>query len=240
MPYADPEKQKAAARRWYEQNRETQRASARRWREKNREAERQRSKDWRKAHWIEYLAYMREHRRTHGRPDRPRYSDAERLHRCKSVQRWLENPKLSMSVADLVIQAETDWTNKAEQRKLRAIHDREKRRRYKAKLKKVLIVQVSRKQIRDQFALFNNCCAYCNKSESEEMLHVDHFIALSKGGPHILENLLPACKTCNLSKSNHHPEEWYRRQEFFSEKRWRNILRVLKKEKHTIDQLSFL
>lgn len=225
LPYADPEKQKAAARRWYE---------------RNREVHKQRAKDRHKANWEARLAYVREYRRTHGRSDRPHYTDAEKLHRCKAVQRWLEKPKLSLSVAELVVQAEINWLNKAEQRRLQVIYSREKTRRYKAKLKQALVVQVPRKQIRDQFALFDNCCAYCGKSESDEMLHIDHFIAVSKGGTHVLENLLPACKTCNFSKRNHHPEEWYKRQEFFSEKRWGHILRVLKKEAHTIDQLSFL
>lgn len=225
LPYADPEKQKAAARRWYE---------------RNREIHKQRARDRQKADWQAHLAYMRRYKRLNGRSDRPFVSDAERLHRYKPVQRWLENPRLSPSVIDLVLQAEKIWCDKQEKRKLQIIYNREKTRRYKAKLKQVLVVQVPQKQIRDQFALFGNCCAYCGKSESDEMLHIDHFIAVSKGGTHVLGNLLPACKSCNFSKRNHHPEEWYRRQEFFSEKRWRHILRVLKKEANTIDQLSFL
>lgn len=225
LPYADPQKQKEAVRRWYE---------------RNREVHKQRARNRQKANWEAHLAYVREYRRTHGRSDRPFLSDAEKLHQYKPLQRWLENPKLSPSVASLVAQAETLFHDNQEKRKLQIIYSREKTRRYKAKLKKVLVVQVSRKDIRDQFALFENSCAYCGKPESQEMLHLDHFIAVSKGGTHVLENLVPACKTCNFSKRNHHPEEWYKRQKFFNEKRWRHILRVLKKKPTTIDQLSFL
>jgi len=225
LPFKDPEKQKAAARHWYE---------------RNREVHKQRCKDRIKANWEAHLAYKREYRRTHDRSDRPNYSDAERLHRYKPVQRWLETPKLSPSVAELVVQAQEIWRNEQEKRRLQIIYSREKTRRYKAKLKQVLVVQVPRKKIREQFKLFGDCCAYCGKSESDEMLHIDHFIAVSKGGTHVLENLVPACKSCNFSKRNHHPEDWYRRQVFFSEKRWRHILRVLKKKVNTVDQLSFL
>jgi 5-methylcytosine-specific restriction endonuclease McrA len=225
LPFKDPEKQKAAARRWYE---------------RNREVHKQRCKDRIKANWEAHLAYKREYRRTRGRSDRPNYSDAERLHRYKPVQRWLETPKLSPSVAELIVQAQEIWRNEQEKRRLQIIYSREKTRRYKAKLKQVLVVQVPQKKIREQFKLFGDCCAYCGKSESDEMLHIDHFIAVSKGGTHVLENLVPACKSCNFSKRNHHPEDWYRRQVFFSEKRWRHILRVLKKKVNTVDQLSFL
>jgi len=224
LPYADPAKQKEAARRWYE---------------KNREAHKQRSRDWCKNNREAYNARMREWKRTHQRSDQPFYTDAERLHNYKPLQRWLEKPKLSPSVQELIKQAEVTWQQKEEKRKLAIIYSREKTRRYKAKLKNVLVVQVSRRDIRKQFALFENCCCYCGKSEQEEMLHIDHFISVSKGGTHVLNNLVPACKTCNFSKRNHHPEEWYKKQDFYSEQKWAKILKILGKKPETVDQLSF-
>jgi len=35
--------------------------------------------------------------------------------------------------------------------------------------------------------------------------HVDHVKPLSKGGPHILANLRPACASCNASKNDRWP-----------------------------------
>ena len=224
MPYADPQKQKEAARRWYEKNREAHKERSRNWRKNNREAHDARKREW---------------KRTHRRTDRPFYTDAERLHNYRPLQRWLEQPKLSPSIVELVKQAEAIWHEKKEKRKLAIIYSREKTRRYKAKLKSVLVVQVSRRDIRKQFALFNDCCCYCGKSESEEMLHIDHFISVSKGGTHVLSNLVPACKTCNFSKRNHHPEEWYKKQNFYSKQRWAKILKILGKTVATVDQLSF-
>ena len=224
MPYADPAKQKEASRRWYEKNREVHIA---------------RSKARAQADPERHRNAVYKHRALYGRRDRPFVSDAERIHNYKPLQRWLEQPKLSPSIVELVRQAEAIWHEKEEKRKLAIIYSREKTRRYKAKLKSVLVVQVSQRDIRKKFALFDNCCCYCGKSESEEMLHIDHFISVSKGGTHVLSNLVPACKTCNFSKRNHHPEEWYKKQNFYSKQRWAKILEILGKTVATVDQLSF-
>jgi 5-methylcytosine-specific restriction endonuclease McrA len=225
LPYKDPQKQKEAARRWYERNRETHI---------------QRTRNRMKANWDAHLAYVREYRRRHGRSDQPFISDAERLHNHKPLQRWLENPKLSPSVTELIKKAEQLFTKEEERRRLKIIYDREKTRRRKAKLKSVLVVQVSKKDLRKRFATFNDCCAYCGKLESFDTLHIDHFMPVAKGGTHVLGNLVPACKACNFSKRDHHPEEWYKKQIFFSDERWRLVLRVLDKNPKNIDQLSFL
>jgi len=222
LPHTNSQKQKDASRRWYE---------------RNREIHKQRTKNRKKANWEAYLTYMREYMRTRRGS---LTSDAEKLHNYKPVQRWLENPKLSLSVVELIEKAEQLFAKKEERQKLKIIYNREKARRRQAKLKSVLIVQVSQKDIRRQFALFDDCCAYCGKSESEEMLHIDHFIPVSKGGTHVLGNLIPACKTCNFSKRNHHPEEWYKRQDFFDNRKWRLILKILNKSAKSVDQLSFL
>lgn len=76
-----------------------------------------------------------------------------------------------------------------------------------------------------RFYLFNNSCAYCLASEK---LSEDHFIPLSKGGPHRIENIIPACVVCNSSKHSRNPKTWYESQPFYSERRWNKII------KHTL------
>lgn len=207
---------------------------------KNKDYYNEKAKRWRKENPDKFRQLVYKSRAINGRKDRPELSDQEKLHNYKPVQRWLEKPKLSPSVTELIEKAEQLFRKEKERQRLKIIYDREKTRRYKAKLKSVLIVQVSKKDLRRQFALFNDCCAYCGKSESDEILHIDHFIPVSKGGTHVLGNLVPACKTCNFSKRNHHPEEWYRRQDFFDDKKWRLILKILNKSTKNVDQLSFL
>lgn len=50
-------------------------------------------------------------------------------------------------------------------------------------------------------------CFYCGDTCPDDF-HVDHFVPLSKGGPHVLTNLRIACAPCNLSKSARDPMEW--------------------------------
>ena len=88
-----------------------------------------------------------------------------------------------------------------------------------------------------RFADFDNQCAFCGSSNR---LIVEHFIPRSKGGPHAIGNILPACYSCNMSKFNHDPEEWYRSRSYFSETLWRKILKVLGKAKTGIHQLPLL
>jgi 5-methylcytosine-specific restriction endonuclease McrA len=88
-----------------------------------------------------------------------------------------------------------------------------------------------------RFANFDNQCAFCGSSNQ---LIVEHFIPRSKGGPHAIGNILPACYSCNMSKFNHDPEEWYRSRPYFSETRWRKILRALGKARTGIHQLPLL
>jgi 5-methylcytosine-specific restriction endonuclease McrA len=69
---------------------------------------------------------------------------------------------------------------------------------------------------------------------------MDHFIPLAGGGTHALGNLVPACPSCNYSKTDHDPEQWYRAQPFFTEARWRKILQVLGVKRGSPLQLALL
>lgn len=59
--------------------------------------------------------------------------------------------------------------------------------------------------LRDDFT-----CQYCGEFEGD--LHCDHIIPLSRGGTNALDNLVTACKQCNLSKSDKTPQEWQGRK----------------------------
>ena len=60
-----------------------------------------------------------------------------------------------------------------------------------------------------------NRCIYCgNISES-----IDHVLPQSKGGLSITENCVPACLSCNGSKTDNNVFEWYRKQRFYDPRR---------------------
>lgn len=99
-------------------------------------------------------------------------------------------------------------------------------------------LRVSTFELHERFEQFEQSCAYCRTRGVD--LEVDHFLPVSRGGGHVLSNILPACRRCNSSKLNHDPETWYRAQPFFTEQRWRMILRVLGKQRVPVGQLSLV
>jgi len=51
---------------------------------------------------------------------------------------------------------------------------------------------------------YGDKCVYC----SGIFEHIDHYVPLSKGGEHTLENVRPSCARCNLTKNNKMPEDF--------------------------------
>lgn len=52
--------------------------------------------------------------------------------------------------------------------------------------------------VRDNFT-----CQYCGRTPKDGyVLHADHVMPASKGGPSIIDNLVTACSECNIGKSN--------------------------------------
>lgn len=53
-------------------------------------------------------------------------------------------------------------------------------------------------------------CAYCGAADTP--LERDCVLALSRGGRYTLENIVPACPSCNASKCNDEVTGWLRRK----------------------------
>ena len=54
------------------------------------------------------------------------------------------------------------------------------------------------------------CCAYCGKESGP--FQKDCVLAISRGGRYTLSNVVPACGSCNQSKSNFEVTVWMRRK----------------------------
>lgn len=61
------------------------------------------------------------------------------------------------------------------------------------------------KQLMEHFAEFDNRCVYCG---STNRISADHFIPLCRGGSDSLDNIVPACLSCNCSKGKSDPYIW--------------------------------
>jgi 5-methylcytosine-specific restriction endonuclease McrA len=53
-------------------------------------------------------------------------------------------------------------------------------------------------------------CAYCGASDTP--LQRDCVLAISRGGRYTLDNIAPACRSCNASKCNDEVTGWLRRK----------------------------
>lgn len=53
-------------------------------------------------------------------------------------------------------------------------------------------------------------CAYC--AATGQPLQRDCVLAISRGGRYTLENVVPACRSCNTSKCNREVTGWLRRK----------------------------
>lgn len=53
-------------------------------------------------------------------------------------------------------------------------------------------------------------CAYCG--EADGRLQRDCVLAISRGGRYTLDNVVPACRSCNTSKCNDEVTAWLRRK----------------------------
>lgn len=108
--------------------------------------------------------------------------------------------------------------------------------RYRSRKKK-LECRFTIQQWIDCVKCFGGRCAYCGKKRKLEQ---EHFVPASKGGEYTVNNIIPACKSCNSSKHNSDVSDWYPRQEFFLEARMSKIYRYLRYDEHGTQQLSIL
>ena len=61
----------------------------------------------------------------------------------------------------------------------------------------------------------SNSCIYCGKTSES----IGHVLPRSRGGLSITENCVPACLSCNGSKTDNDAFEWYRKQRFYDPRR---------------------
>ena len=83
---------------------------------------------------------------------------------------------------------------------------------------------------------FNGTCVYCGE---EKTLTIDHFIPAMKSGELGVNNVLPACSSCNSSKGIKSFSLWYPKQLFYNKSREQKILKYLN-YKNGIQQLALL
>ncbi len=72
-------------------------------------------------------------------------------------------------------------------------------------------------------------CAYCGTAS--RALQKDCVLPISRGGRYTLENVVPACRSCNASKCNDEVTSWMRRRRLDEPRfllRWAEVVRDLR------------
>lgn len=70
---------------------------------------------------------------------------------------------------------------------------------------------------------FDSKCAYCGSAED---IQKDHFVALNSGGTNNIENIVPACSSCNASKQDNDPIKWYESRPYFDKGKLEFIINI--------------
>jgi 5-methylcytosine-specific restriction endonuclease McrA len=78
---------------------------------------------------------------------------------------------------------------------------------YKFKRRALEKTGASTKELKIWLSKQHKICYWCNK-KCDDDFHIDHYLPLSKGGLHKIENLVISCPTCNLTKSAKDPYEY--------------------------------
>ena len=62
--------------------------------------------------------------------------------------------------------------------------------------------------------VWGHCCAYCGtpRADLSQSLHKDCVLPVARGGCYTLDNVVPACGSCNSSKSRDEVTAWMRRK----------------------------
>lgn len=72
---------------------------------------------------------------------------------------------------------------------------------------------------------FNSQCAYCGKTLKR--LTQDHVIPESKNGPYTVDNIVPACRSCNSSKNTMSLEEFLGHKDTFTDYLYERVVRYI-------------
>ncbi len=185
----NPERAKANNRRWRAENPERARSIDRRWGAANAEKVNDKNRRWYEANREKARASNRRWREDNldqARANSRRWN-AENPERVKDKsRRWREeNPGKQAAAARRWAKAN-----------LGRVAQTEARRR--ARKRNALTIAFTQDELDARMSMFGLRCWMCRGPFE----HVDHVIALARGGPHVLSNLRPACQSCNTAKGS--------------------------------------
>lgn len=229
--YRTNNKEKIAAqnKKYYEKNKEKVLATNKEWAEKNKD----KMDFYKKKYYLENLEQIRERNKVYREENKEYLLKEKRKYHWENREEILRKRKMYYVENKEKFQEYSKKYNKENRELLNTIM--QKRR---AKIKK-LPNDFKVKDWENVKLYFDNSCAYCGMTEKEhikkfnEQLHQEHFIPVSKGGGYTIDNIIPACRSCNSSKGEKDFKVWYPEHNHYSEEKERKILKYFgRNEKH--------
>lgn len=190
-----------------EEKREKQIQWMKNWRTKNKERVKEYKKKYKEENSEKIAKYSKGYDQEHKEENKTRCKDYNQTNKDYIASQRKEHYKTHKE--ELNARSRTWSRNNID----RVIERNQKRRAMEANLEHTY----TKAQWSECKKLFNHCCAYCGKPSKK--LQQDHFIALTKGGGYVKNNIVPACKSCNCSKSNKDFFDWYPKQESYNKER---------------------
>jgi 5-methylcytosine-specific restriction endonuclease McrA len=112
----------------------------------------------------------------------------------------------------IAMEASAEYRSAAVQRTLRWLREHPDRRNAYARQRREALRfaagAVTTEELAELLTANEGKCAYCPNFADT----FDHVVPLSRGGEHVLENILPACRPCNSSKSDSPLWDWMNRR----------------------------
>jgi 5-methylcytosine-specific restriction endonuclease McrA len=218
------DKMRAASRRWRARHPAKQKAATYRWRERNRQVWNAYQRFWRLAAGREWLRKHPEYAREKSRRQRAQQPEKIRAYMRAWMKRWYATHFLEARAKNRQRRAADPEKWRAYGRALYRLYRTKYPERYARMLasgrawakrnRPKLAHWAGRYRARKAgaigshtFAQWMSCveihawkCAYCDVALTPTTLTKDHVVPLFKGGTNYVENLAPACKSCNSAK----------------------------------------
>ena len=183
----------------YQNNKEVYAANGKLWEQNNRDKVREDHRKWRENNLERQRESERLYRKNH--PE-------TRLMSCK---KYLESHPAERSASN------RKWSqNNPENRRVST-----QRRLARKKLLPNTLIPEQWTAVKEEFG---GTCCYCGK---EKPLTIEHFVPVNNMGELSIDNVLPACVSCNCSKGAREFRTWFKSQTFYSKQREQKIFKYL-------------
>lgn len=194
---------------WYENNKERSKETNRKWRLNNAERSKETKRKWRLEHPERIKELSKRHRIKNAEKIRAKARQYHKDH-PEILSNWVKNNR------ERILETRRKRYQKNPEKYRKAVKQWNKENYYKVRLAEQKRY-ARNKSLPDTLTLeeWENCvnyfslkCVYCG--EHVERLSMDHFIPLANSAcpGTVIDNILPACTTCNIRKNDCDPYVW--------------------------------